>query len=256
MLIDVNTYIGHWPFRQLRHNTSQKLLRQMDKKGIDQAWVSSASGVFYKNPQSANEDLARQSRRHRERLVPFAVINPTYAGWQHDLAACADEDFRGIRLYPHYHNYALADACCNELVSAAAERGMVVSLPIRQVDSRQRHWLVDIPDVSLDAVAALVARHPDAKFVLLNGLGYRASSLGQADSGLPANYLIEISRLTALMRSEIRALVDALGPKAIAFGTGMAFKYPDPPLVKLEVLDATRSEKDRIRWRNAAAFLR
>ena len=255
MLIDVNTYIGDWPFRELRHNTAQKLLRQMDKKGIDQAWVSSASGVFYKNPQTANDDLARQSRRHRDRLVPFAVINPTYADWQHDLCACAERGFRGIRLYPNYHNFALADSCCNELVSAAAERGMVVSIPIRQVDSRQRHWLLDVPDVSLDAVAALVARHPHARFVLLNGIGYRGTALGRPENGLPSNYLMEISRLTALMRSEIRALLDALGPKALAFGTGMAFKYPDPPLVKLEVLDATRAEKDRIRWRNAAALL-
>jgi hypothetical protein len=35
----------------------------------------------------------------------------------------------------------------------------------------------------------------------------------------------------------------------------MCFKYPDPPLVKLEVLDATRAEKERIRWRNAAKLL-
>ena len=137
MLIDTNAYLGHWPFRQLRHNTAPKLLKLMDKKGIDQAWASSISGVWYKNPQTANEELARETRRHRDRLVPFAVINPKYVDWEHDLQTCADaHGFRGLRLYPHYHDYSLADACCDELVTAAAERGLVVSIPIRQTDSR------------------------------------------------------------------------------------------------------------------------
>jgi predicted TIM-barrel fold metal-dependent hydrolase len=256
MLIDVNAYLGHWPFRQLRHNTPAKLLRLMDRKGIDRALVSSIDAIFYKNPQPANEELARSVRRHADRLIPLAVINPTYADWTHDLATCVELGFRGLRLYPSYHAYSLADACCDELVRAAVERGLILSIPIRQTDSRQRHWLIDIPDVSLDAVAALVARHPQARVVLLNGIGYPRSRLGQADGGLPANYLIEISRLTALMRSEIGALIDNVGAERLAFGTGMPFKYVDPPLVKLEVLDATRAEKDRIRSRNIAAWLR
>ena len=256
MLIDVNAYLGHWPFRQLRHNTASALLRLMDRKGIDRALVSSASAILYKNPQTANEELARQTRRHRDRLTPLAVINPAYADWEYDLCACADDlGCRGLRLYPAYHNYALSDSCCDELVSAAAERGLPVSIPIRATDSRQRHWLIDVPDVSLDAIAALVRRHAKARFILVNGLGFSRSALGSADSGLPRNYLIGISRLSAVLRSEIRQLLDALGPRQLAFGTGMPFKYPDPALVKLEVLDATRAEKERIRWRNAAKWL-
>ena len=141
-------------------------------------------------------------------------------------------------------------------VTAATEKQLVVSIPIRQTDSRQRHWLTDTPDVSLDAVADLVRRHPKARFVLLNGIGYPRSALGRADSDLPANYLIEISRLTARMRSEVRTLLDNVGPERVAFGTGMPLKYVDPPLVKLDVLDATRAEKERIRWRNAARWVK
>lgn len=256
MLIDVNAYIGHWPFRELRHNTASALVRLMDRKAIDKACVSNASAVLYKNPQTANEELARQARRHRDRLVPFAVINPTYADWEHDLARCVEKhDCRGLRLYPGYHNYELTDSCCAELVSAATGRGLLVSIPIRAIDRRQRHWLVDVPDVPLDAVVDLVRRHPKARLILLNGIGYLGSALGKPGNGLPSNYFVEISRLSALVRSEIRQLVDVLGADRLVFGTGMCLKYPDPPLVKLEVLDATRAEKERIRWRNAAKLL-
>ena len=43
------------------------------------------------------------------------------------------------------------------------------------------------------------------RFMLLNGIGYPACALGQADAELPGNYLIGISRLAALGRSEIAA---------------------------------------------------
>ena len=106
MLIDVNAYLGHWAFRQLRQNTARELVRLMDRKEIDLAVVSSASAIMYKNSQAGNEELARDIRRYRDRLIPFAVINPTYADWEHDLGVCA-EDF-GVRFYGIPSGYEFA----------------------------------------------------------------------------------------------------------------------------------------------------
>ena len=64
-LIDINTWIGHWPFRQLRHNTAQALVRRMDQRAIDRAVVGQIHGVFYKNAHLSNEELASQTRRYR-----------------------------------------------------------------------------------------------------------------------------------------------------------------------------------------------
>lgn len=256
MLIDMNAYLGHWPFRRLRHNTAPQLVSLMDEKGIDLACVSSASAIFYKNSQAGNEELVEQIEPFRDRLIPFAVINPTYADWEHDLTVCAEQyGARGVRLYPHYHNYQLGDAHCRALVEAATALGLVISLPIRQIDQRQRHWLIEIPDLELGDIATLVEAHPEARFVLLEGSGYTASALGQAGNELPANYLIEISRLTAVITAEIRVLMDNIGPERLVFGTGMPFKYVDPALVKLEVLEATEEEKDLIRCDNARRLL-
>jgi uncharacterized protein len=126
---------------------------------------------------------------------------------------------------------------------------------MRVEDHRQRSWLVDMPDVPLDDVAALVKACPEAKFLLLSGMGYVRSPLGRAGSGLPANYRIEISRLTAFLDNEIGALIKALGPDRMVFGSGMPFSYPDPALLKLEVLSADPEQKEKIAWRNAAEWL-
>ena len=77
MIIDVNAYLGHFAFRRLRHHSASGLLARMDSKGIDKAVVSSASAITYRNPQAGNEDVGAEVAPHRDRLIPFAVINPS-----------------------------------------------------------------------------------------------------------------------------------------------------------------------------------
>jgi uncharacterized protein len=256
MIIDVNAYLGHFAFRRLRHNTADSLLKLMDARKIDKAMVSSASAITYRNAQSGNEELDAEVKVHRDRLIPFAVINPSYAGWEHDLKVCVqDFGIRGLRLYPRWHNYSLSDSCCLDLVHAASERNLIVAIPIRVEDPRERSWLVDIPDLPLGDVAALVKACPAARFLILGGIGYRGSPLGGRASGLPANYLIEISRLSALLDNEIGFLIDELGSGRIVFGTGMPFNYPDPALLKVNVLSASRAQKEQILGANAARLL-
>jgi predicted TIM-barrel fold metal-dependent hydrolase len=256
MIIDVNAYLGPFAFRRLRHNTADALLKLMDARKIDRAVVSSAAAITYRNTQSGNEEVDAEVKAHRDRLIPFAVINPTYAGWEDDLKACHERSgMRGLRLYPGWHDYRLSDPRCLDLVRAAAARGLIVSIPFRVEDHRERSWLVDVPDLSLDDVAALIRACPEARFLLLNGIGYTRSSLGRVDGSLPANYRIEISRLTAFLDNEIGALIQSLGPGRIVFGTGMPFNYPDPAVLKLEMLEVSPEHKERIAWRNAAEWL-
>ena len=253
MLIDTNAYLGPFAFRRLRHNTPGQLLKLMDAKGISKAAVSSAAAITYRNAQSGNEDLAEAVRPHRDRLIPLAVINPFYAGWKDDLKVCHEEfGMKGLRLYPKWHHYELTDACLLELVHLATDRGMTISIPLRVEDNRQRSWLVDVPDLRPADLVPLIKGNPKARFVLLNGAGFAGSPLGQKDKELPANYAIEISRLTAVMANEIGQLVTRLGPDRVVFGTAVPFNSPDPALVKLEVLDVPEAVKEQIRWKTAA----
>jgi predicted TIM-barrel fold metal-dependent hydrolase len=254
MILDVNAYLGPFAFRALRHDDAAGLLARMDAKGIGQAVVSSALAITYRNTQPANERLAAEVKGRADRLIPFAVINPAYAGWEDDLRACRELGFRGLRLYPKWHGYALSDAACLELVDAATALGMPISIPIRVEDVRNQSWLVDVPEVPLADVAALVAARPNARFIILNGAGFAGGALGRKGA-LPANYLIEISRMDSVLTDEIGRLAASLGADRLAFGTGAPFHYPDLALLKLEVLRASEADKARIARGNAAAWL-
>lgn len=250
MRIDVNTYIGHWPFRQLRHNTAEELVRRMDERGIDRAVVASIDGILYRNVHPANESLSAQTRPFRDRLIPFATLNPTYPGWREDMRRCAEDlELCGLRLYPQYHGYCLGDADGLALIDVAAELGWAIQVPMRVVDRRQRHKWDLAEDLAPEALYAALAQRPQVRWMLLNGLGLDGARLGKG------RYLVEISRMTAVLQRNIQALIESAGPEHLAFGTGMPFKVPEPALLKLEVLDASPEVVERIAWRNAYEML-
>ena len=88
MLIDINANIGHWPFQQTNCNTCEALIARMDEFDIDVSVVSNMNGIFYKDTQASNEELHKEiisNQRFRDRFIPFAIINPIYAGWKRDL---------------------------------------------------------------------------------------------------------------------------------------------------------------------------
>ena len=109
MLLDINSYVGHWPFKQMKYNTCASRLERMNRFGIDISVISSLNGIFYKNTQSANTELYNELKSDKQftgRFIPFAVINPIYAGWKDDLESCVTEmGMKGIRVYPQYHDY-------------------------------------------------------------------------------------------------------------------------------------------------------
>ena len=251
MIIDVNAYVGHWPFRQLRHNTVQGLLRRMDAHGIDRAVVSSINGIFYKNPHASNEELDRQTRRHRDRLVPFATLKPNYPGWEEDLRRCAEDmGFRGIRLYPQYHGYALTDSDSLDLIDAVTEKAWPVQVPMRVVDRRQRHEWDLARDLEPEEFEAAISARPQTGWMVLEGLG-----LDELRLPAEARYLMELSRMTSVLQRTVQAMMTSAGSQRVAFGTGMPFKEPRPAMLKLEHLDVSEADRERVAWRNAAEMI-
>ena len=186
MLLDINAYVGHWPFKQLQYNTCSKLLERMNRFGVDVSVISNLNGVFYKNTQSANEELydeLKSNKLFNNRFIPFAVINPIYAGWRDDFEICIGRmGMKGVRLFPQYHDYEITDPSLIELVKMARDRRLPVTFDIRMVDSRQRSWM-DIPkfnpatDFKVDVITKewalkniipIVKEVPDARYIIVN----------------------------------------------------------------------------------------
>ena len=54
MRLDVNAFLGSYPFRRVPGTSPEALLRAMDRTAIDQAWVTHLPGIFWRDPAAGN----------------------------------------------------------------------------------------------------------------------------------------------------------------------------------------------------------
>ena len=276
MLLDINAYVGHWPFKQLQYNTCSRLLERMNKFGVNVSVISNLNGIFYKNTQSANEELYNElnsDNRFRGRFVPFAIINPIYAGWRDDLKTCTEKmGMKGLRLFPQYHDYEITDPSLIELVKIARDRGLPVAFDIRMVDSRQRSWM-DIPrfnpatdfkvDVitkewSLKNVIPIIKAVPDGKFIVVN----LANGLDLDDEEMElikkTDILFDISGRAIRGDDTLSVLLKRFGRDKFAFGSHSPILDYLTARLRIESMSAAEADdatRELLRSGNALRFM-
>jgi predicted TIM-barrel fold metal-dependent hydrolase len=259
MLVDINAYVGHWPFKKMRFNTCEKMLQRMDRFGVDISVISNLNGIFYKNTQPANLELYKEiksEKRFAERFIPFAVINPIYAGWQDDFEICVEKlGMKGIRLYPKYHDYELTDPGCIELVKMTSDRGLPVAFSFRMVDARQRSWMDIKNEWDLKDIIAILKEVPDAKYLLLNHCNDSKLSEDEEAVLKEVNVLIDTSGRSI---NTLPELLEKYGTEKFAFGTHSPILDYLTGLLRIDSLreeEADEGMKEMLRSGNAIKIL-
>ncbi len=255
MIIDVNAYIGHYPFRKLVARNAQQMVELMDANGIDRAVVSSLHAVFYRDAHRGNEELMEQIQRHATRFVPVATVNPKYADWRHDLEECVTRwKMKAVTLVPEHHGYSLTDEFGQAALNQIAEYELPLVLTQRFEDRRQRHHWDIANDLSVTELTTVAKEHPRIKFLLSNWRGLNGDRLAAA--GLKGRCLIDFARSDVLLFKSVPKLIATLGVESIAFGSHMPFDYVGPSLVKLANLESLpKADYEKIAWGNTLAFL-
>lgn len=255
-MFDINTAIGHWPFRRIPHQQPAELRALLEARGIGAAAVAHTHGLFYKNCHDANLELAEAIAPHAGFYVGVATLNPAYAAWERDLETCVRRlGFRALRLVPQYHGYRLGDAAAVALARAAAAAGIAILVPHRVVDVRQRHWLDTEQTTALAEVSELCRAVPEARIVLTEWSG-SAASLGSPDGRpLCPNLYLETSRLPSAYGQVLGQVVRALGAAHVVFGSGAPFKEIRPALLKLEHADLEPGEREQVGSASARRLL-
>jgi uncharacterized protein len=267
MLVDINAYVGHWPFQQLHHNTCGALLNRMNQFGVDVSVISNLNGIFYKNTQSANEELHQElkaNKRFGDRFIPFAVLNPIYAGWREDLDTCINKmGMKGLRLYPKYHDYDITDPACVELVKRARDKGLPVAFNLRMIDSRQRSWMdIDYvvgtakPEWNLKNILPLIRQVPDATYLILNLANKTALAPEDLDLVRQVNMAFDTSGRAI---QDLGAELQTYGKDKFAFGTHSPILDYITGQLRVESLRADEADAqtiEGIRSGNAKRLLR
>jgi predicted TIM-barrel fold metal-dependent hydrolase len=232
------------------------LLKLLDEERADMAVVSSLESIMYRNVQKGNELLAERIKGHTDRLIGAAVVNPVYAEAVEDTELCITSfGMKAIRLYPNYHGYTLSDERVGAVVSVAQKHGVPVSIAFRVEDERQRHWLINTPEVCHEEALSLVKSFPEVHFVMerakRNELYYFMSEGSDA-----ANWYADISgRFLGGALSGPHETIRDLGPDRALFGSDIPLQYAKPVFLKLESTELDKASMERIMGENAARLL-
>jgi predicted TIM-barrel fold metal-dependent hydrolase len=253
MIIDANANLGNWPFRRMQYNSPGSLLQRLARVGITHAWVASLDAVMYKDCHAANAPLAEATAAH-EVLLPLATINPSFPGWERDLAECAEElGFRAVRTYPNYQQYSLGDPAFDELLAAAEELSFFVSVAVRMTDERHHHPLCQVPPTDLKPLPEAAAAHPNLSILVVNANNSDLTPLIEPTRDLQ-NLFFDLSRIESA--GGVEKLGRQLGLDRLLFGTHAPYYLPESAMLKVtRECEFTSEELDAILHGNAERLL-
>ena len=255
MTVDVNVYLGRWPFRRLKGDEPAALAAKLQSHDVRTAWAGSFDAVLHRDLAAVNARLADDCTRHGKGwLLPFGAVNPLWPFWEEDLRRCHEQHHMpGLRLFPAWHGYTLDLPAFAALLKAASERGLVVQLVLKLEDERTLHPLLRLEPVNPAPLLVLVAGLPRLNLVLLNHAGVVSPELLRklTEAGQVYADLATVEGLGGVAR-----LLKTVPASRLLFGSHYPFFYLESALLKLREAGLEPAQERAIRSGNAQRLLR
>ncbi|MGQ0539145.1 MAG: hypothetical protein ACT4R6_09390 [Gemmatimonadaceae bacterium] len=238
-VLDVNAYIGRYPFRHVPHPEPESLVRVMQREGIQQAWVGHLAAPWLRDPAAANEELAAAlaPSAYNGVLLPVPALRPDWPAWRDKLKAAGDAGAPAVRAYPMHWGLAAGDPALAELAAACAVQDMALLLTVRFEDMRQRHQL----DVAPDLPAALIrelARAGSGARIVVTAAG--RDIIEEVHWGLTPNEqrLVwwDISWIWGPPEDHLAHLMRTIGGERLVYGTGWPLRLAETPRANISLL--------------------
>jgi len=236
-LLDVNTFIGPYPFRHLPHPDPDVLLRVMDREGIDRAWVGHLPSAFHRDPTAGNAELHRSLKAHGGRLRPAPAIRPDWPRWEQALRQAAGTGAAAIRAYSPQWQLGADDSRMRELALACGEARLPLVLAVRFEDLRQRHPLDVAGDLTAAAIRAL-ARAGNGVRLVVTAAG--REMIEEVHWGLTPEeqrrVTWDISWIWGPPEDHLAKLFRTIGAGRFTFGTQWPLRLSQAPRANLDLL--------------------
>ena len=243
MRIDVNAFLGAYPFRRVPGTTPEAVLAAMDRTGVDEAWVSHLPGIFWRDPHEGNPWLNEVAAR-RERLQAVAAIHPEIAGWEEVLRAAVATGAAAVRADPTFYGIAPAGPAMRALGAACARAQIPLLLAVRLEDGRQRHPHDVAPELPAAAVRALIRSDPGLRLIVTHADRPFIEEVHFGSTPEEAARLWwDVSWIWGPPEDHLQTLLGTIGAARFVFGTGQPLRIPENAVAKLDLLDVTPADR-------------
>ncbi len=254
MRIDVNVFLGAYPYRRVPGTGVPQVLSAMDRIGVERAWATHLPGVFWRDPTEGNDWLYETTTR-TPRLRPVAAVHPGLANWQRTLADAVSSGAPAVRCDPTCYGIDPTGDAMRRLVGACGEAGMPLLLAVRFEDGRQRHPHDVAPELPPSAVRHLVRSDRRARLVVTHAdRGFMEEVHFGSTPDEARRIWWDICWIWGPPEDHLELLVRTIGAERFVFGSGMPLRLPENSVAKLDLLDLDGAARAAIEHRNVEAI--
>jgi len=234
--VDVNAWIGPYPYRYVPHPDPEILVRVLEREGVASAWVGHLPSAFWRDPTPGNTALLTALAPHAPTLLPVPTIRPDWPRWQRALRQAAEAGAPAVRAYPPQWGLGPDAPEMAELADACAAAGMVVLLTVRFEDLRQRSRLDVAGDLQAAAVRAIARRSRAAVLVTAAGREFVEEVHWGLTPEEQARVWYDVSWIWGPPEEHLAHLVRTMGAERFVFGTGWPLRLTQTPSATLALL--------------------
>ena len=252
--IDVNVFLGSYPFRRVPGTTPGSILAAMDRVGIGEAWVSHLPSLFWKDPAEGNSWLYEVcGKEKRFRAVPS--LQPELEHWDEGLAEATKRGAPAVRCDSQFQGMDPAGSAMRKLIAACGDAGMALLMAVKLEDLRQRHPNDVAPDLPPSAVRALVRSHPRTRFLITHAdRGFVEEVHFGSTPDEASRIWWDICWIWGPPEDHLATLVRTIGAERFVFGTGMPLRIPENGPAKLDLSNLSEEERRAIESGNVASI--
>ncbi|HEV8597942.1 MAG TPA: hypothetical protein VGQ69_01125 [Gemmatimonadales bacterium] len=251
----MNAFLGRYPFRRAPGGSPQALIEGMDRTGIDQAWISNLSAIFWRDPTEGNSVLY-QAAEYQPRFKPVPAIHPGLPNWARVLREGVDRKAPSLRCDPTFYGLEPDGGEMRALVAACGAAGMPLLMAVRLEDGRQRHPNDRAAELPPSAVRTLLRVHPGVRLLITHA---DREFIEQVHFGSTpaeaARVLWDICWIWGPPEDHLQILLGTIGVERFTFGSALPLRLPENIAAKLDLLDISAEDRARIEAGNLQAFL-
>jgi hypothetical protein len=255
MRIDVNAFLGSYPYRKVPGTSPDALRSAMDRTGIDEAWISHLPSVFWRNPVDGNAWLYETARVER-RFRPVPAVHPGLKGWEEVLGDAVDRKAPAVRCDPTYYGLAPGGAEMRVLAAACGAARLALVMAVRLEDARQRHPNDVAAELPAAAVRTLLRSHDDVRLLVTHAdRGFIEEVHFGSTPEEAARIWWDITWIWGPPEDHLETLLGTIGVGRFVFGTGQPLRLPETSVAKLDLLDLKPGDRVAIESGNVTQGL-
>lgn len=232
--------------------TKAGLISSMEEAGVD---LSIVLPVVTRPEQfnTVNDFAAHLNEKYEGKkpgLISFGGIHPKTLDYKRELRVIKDLGLKGIKLHPDYQDTYFDDISYMRILDYATELGLIIVV----------HAGVDIgyPDnvhCTPEMVKKVMDETAPEKLVLAHYGGFKLWDKVE-ELLVNENVYFDNSFIYGYIEDEVfLRILRKHGANKVLFGTDSPWSGQKESIEKVESLQLTREEKDRILWKNAKELL-